>query len=126
MDTDIFFYDIKLINCEMHKYYTGVSNELIIGNLRRLVELGNEIQVRVPCIPGINDSEAQIHSTARLVAQFGVKKIVLLPYNSSAKAKYELIGLPFLIEDKETQNEEYMYRLSQICNYEGLEVQVGA
>jgi len=124
--TDIFFYDIKLIDCEMHKYYTGVSNELIIGNLGRLVELGNEIQVRVPCIPGTNDSEAQIHSTARLAAQFGVKKIVLLPYNSSVKAKYELIGRPFLIEDKETQSEEYMSKLSQIYNHEGLEVQVGA
>jgi len=123
--TDLLLYDVKSIDSDSHRHYTGVSNELILENLQRLTDLGHKIQVRVPCISGINDSEEQIRVTAKLVRRFGIKRIAILPYNTATRAKYEWIGRPFALPDKETQSAEYLSSLAAICRHEGLEVQVG-
>ena len=123
--TDLLLYDVKSINSESHRHHTGVPNELILRNLQRLTDLGHDIQVRVPCIPGINDSEEQIRVTASLVRRFGINRIAILPYNAVAGAKYEWIGRPLALPVKETQSAEYLSSLAAICRHEGLEVQVG-
>ena len=53
--TDLFLYDIKFIDAESHRRFTGVPNRVILENLRKLAALGSEIHVRVPCIAGVND-----------------------------------------------------------------------
>lgn len=87
--------------------------------------MGHEIQVRVPCIPGINDDEEQVRSIARRVARLGVRKIALLPYNGASGAKYEWVDLPFPLASARTQSEEYMASLADLCREERLLVQVG-
>ena len=124
--TDLLLYDIKLIDSDSHRRNTGVPNKIILENLQGLADSGHEIQVRVPCIPSINDSEEQIRATAKMVKQFGVKSIALLPYNTAAGAKYEWIGRPFALSGEETQSAEYMSSLANICRHEGLGgVQIG-
>ncbi|MBI2859040.1 MAG: glycyl-radical enzyme activating protein [Chloroflexi bacterium] len=123
--TDLLLFDIKFVDPTQHRRYTGVPNRLILDNLRKLAASGREIQVRVPCISGVNDTPEQIYATARLVADYQVKRIALLPYNSAAGAKYEWLGLPFKMQDLETQSEEYMTALAAICRDAGLTVQVG-
>lgn len=123
--TDLLLYDVKFIDSDRHRRYTGVPNDLILKNLERLAALGHEIQVRVPCIPGINDSEDQIRSIAKVISRLGIKRIALLPYNAAAGAKYQWIGRPFPLSSKETQTEEYMASLAEISRDEGLQVQVG-
>ena len=123
--TDLFLYDVKLMDSDAHGHYVGVSNDVILNNLRRLARLGNEIHIRVPCIPGINDGEEQIRSTAAFVAAEGIETIALLPYNGAAGAKYQWIGSEFALADKKTQSDEYMASLADICREEGLFVQVG-
>lgn len=123
--TDLLLYDVKFVEPASHRRYTGVPNDLVLENLKRLAALGHEIQVRVPCIPGINDSEDQIGSMASLVSRLGVKKLALLPYNAAAGAKYEWVGRTFDLSDKETQTQEYLASLADICREEGLVVQVG-
>ena len=123
--TDLLLYDVKLIDPVLHRRYTGVPNRLILDNLRRLASARCEIQVRVPCIPGINDSPEQIQATARVVAGFGIGRIALLPYNGAAGAKYEWIDRAFSMPDTEPQSDQYMRRLADICQSAGLEVQVG-
>jgi organic radical activating enzyme len=66
--TDLFLYDVKLIDSSDHRRHTGVPNGPILDNLRKLATLDNEIHVRVPYIPGVNDSEDQIRAIARFVA----------------------------------------------------------
>jgi len=122
---DLLLFDMKLVDSAAHMKYAGVPNELIITNLRMLASEGHDIQVRVPCIPGINDSADQIRSTSRLVADSGVKRIALLPYNSAAGAKYDWIGTPYTLGGRTTQEEEYMDVLAGICKTAGLEVQIG-
>ena len=90
---DLIYYDIKMIDNERHKKYTGVSNALILDNLAALCENNaGKIIVRIPCIPGINDSPEQIAGIARLATKHGIKNIELMPYNINAGAKYEWIG----------------------------------
>ena len=125
--TDILLYDVKLLDPELHRQYTGVPNQNILSNLQRLARAaaGLDIQVRVPCIPGINDDPEKIGSTARFVAGLGIGKMALLPYNPATAAKYEWLGRPYRLAYKTSQSAEYMASLANICEEQGLQVQVG-
>ena len=54
--TDLFLYDIKLMDPEKHREYTGAGNEIILANLARLLRAGQRVWIRVPIIPGVNDT----------------------------------------------------------------------
>jgi pyruvate formate lyase activating enzyme len=122
--TDLILYDVKLLDPDLHCAYTGVSNQLILHNLQQLVS-HTSIQARVPCIPGINDHETQIHELAVYLSRIGINDIALLPYNAAANAKYQWIGRPFPLSNKQKQPEEYMKHLAHLCTNEGLHVQIG-
>ena len=123
--TDLFLYDIKFADSDAHRRYTGVPNRVILDNLQRLAEMGSEIHVRVPCIAGVNDSPEQIQAVSRLVSGMGLSRIVLLPYNGAAGAKYEWLGWEFALPHAATQSEETMNELADICRRDGLHVQIG-
>ncbi len=123
--TDLFLFDVKFADSDDHQRYCGVPNRRILDNLSRLAAIGKRIHVRVPCIPGVNDSPDQIRATSRLVADLGITNIVLLPYNPAAGAKYEWIGIDFSLSGLEQQNEETMNALADICRQDGLQVQIG-
>ncbi len=123
--TDLFLFDVKFLDPESHRKFTGVPNKIILDNLRKLAETGSEIHVRVPCISGVNDSPEQIQSISRFVSGIGLSQIALLPYNAAAGAKYEWVGRDFDLPDKDTQSDEYMNELAGICRQEGLFVQIG-
>ena len=78
---DLFLYDIKAMDDDVHKKYTGVSNLLIHDNLRRLGGLKKRIIVRVPLMGGINDDENNIRETAKLAIEVGAEAVHLLPYH---------------------------------------------
>ena len=123
--SDLLLYDVKLIDPDDHRAYVGVPNDLILNNLRRLAAEGNHIQLRVPCIPAINDSVTQIDAIATFAAPLGIDRVVLLPYNSAAGAKYDWIGKNYDLTDTDSQSEAYMNTLADICRGKGLEVQIG-
>jgi len=88
--TDLFLFDLKLINEEEHKKYTGVSNKNILKNLKTLVKLGSDINIRIPVIPGINDQSEQIDTMiSHLLELNGIKNVDLLPYHYYARNKYK-------------------------------------
>jgi pyruvate formate lyase activating enzyme len=92
--TDLFLYDLKLINSGRHRQYTGVDNALILTNLQRLADIGAAIQIRLPLIGGVNMDDDNIAATARFVAGLaGVKKEVnLLPFHDVARGKDQKLG----------------------------------
>ena len=92
---DYMLFDIKLVNDEKHKKYTGVSNETILENFRTLAKSGKEFVIRVPLIPTVNDTEENIRDTAKLLRENGVDYAELLPYNKMAGAKYKLAGMEY-------------------------------
>jgi len=94
--TDLFLFDLKLMNRERHRRYTGVSNELILHNLQTLATGGRQIRVRLPLIPGVNDDEQNIRATGSFVAGCkSIQGIDILPYHPSATAKYRKLGLEY-------------------------------
>jgi pyruvate formate lyase activating enzyme len=123
--TDLFLYDLKFADAAAHRQYTGVDNRIILENLQRLAQMGCEIHVRVPCISGVNDSEEQIGAIAQVVAELGLSKIVLLPYNSAAGAKYEWLDCDFALPHAQTQSDEKMNALADVCRRNGLAVNIG-
>ncbi len=92
--TDLFLYDLKMIDSERHQKWTGVANEKILENLKILTETGANIIIRIPLVGNVNDDIENITETARFVSALkGEKKVVnLLPYHKIAQTKYEKLG----------------------------------
>jgi pyruvate formate lyase activating enzyme len=92
--TDLFLYDVKVVDDERHKRLTGVSNHRIMENLRHLASAGTALTVRVPLIPGVNDDDGNLDGLAALLSELKtVRDIHLLPYHTGAAAKYRSLGM---------------------------------
>lgn len=90
---DYIMLDVKLADPGKHKYYTGVDNKLILKNLESLCISYKPFAVRIPLIPGVNDSEKNMRSVAELIGNApGLKYVELLPYQSTAGAKYPMLN----------------------------------
>ncbi len=94
--TDLFLYDLKHMDRDVHRRATGVDNACILDNLRRLVHLGAAVIVRLPLIPGLNDDAATVDGIGRfLEALRGVDTLHLLPYHAFQRSKYLKLGRPY-------------------------------
>lgn len=90
---DYVMMDVKLVDDALHQRYTGVSNQKILRNLKSLCQGTLPFVVRIPVIPGVNDSVQNFEATARLIAGApALQKVELLPYHKTAGAKYEMVG----------------------------------
>jgi len=90
--TDMFLFDLKIIDPENHKKYTGRSNEIILENLRRISASGKAVIVRLPLIPGVTDTKENIEQIAEVAIKAGIKEIDLEPYNPLGEEKYTEFG----------------------------------
>jgi pyruvate formate lyase activating enzyme len=93
-NVDILLYDIKSLGEKRHKQLTGVSNELIIENLKLCVQENQDIIVRIPLIYGYNfiDLENELRNHLIQLIELGIKKFELIPYHKFGEQKYEMIG----------------------------------
>lgn len=89
---DYFLFDIKLVNSELHKKYTGVSNTKILNNLSILAKSEIPFTIRTPLIPGVTDTEENIKGIAEILINNNINYIELLPYNKMAGGKYKMLG----------------------------------
>ncbi len=128
-ETDLALYDIKGLDREAHIRGTGVSNEIILKNLEyrdNLDDPGKEIIVRLPLIPGYNDSEENLQKTAELLKGLKtLKRVDILPFNKNSKIKYRQLGwsLPNVFEEiLPLEREEAVLKL--FLGY-GLPAQIG-
>lgn len=96
--TDLFLYDVKVINDEVHKKVTGVSNALILKNLEALSR-AKKVIVRFPLIPGINDSEKDVTELAEFLLSVGIHEITILPYHKAGIEKAKRLKKPILKVD---------------------------
>ncbi len=91
--TDLFLYDMKVFDTQKHKRYVGVGNELILENLKKLFKAGAKIWIRIPIIPGVNDSIEEMQKMKAFLDDCGnPEKIELLPYHPMGENKYRAIG----------------------------------
>lgn len=92
--TDLFLYDLKMMDPDKHKKYTGVGNEKILSNLKLLAESGAAINIRIPFIQGVNTDEQNIRDTAAFIAALAgpPKPVNLLAYHNIAINKHNKLG----------------------------------
>ena len=103
--TDVFLYDIKAIDKNVHLKCTKKENGIILDNLRYLSEKGAKIEIRYPLVMGYNDGECD--NIGRFLKDLkGVTKIKVLQYHSFASSKFESLGIKNTMPDTVTTNED--------------------
>ncbi len=101
--TNLVFYDLKLIDPEAHRHYTGCTNDVILHNLQVLSASGVPFVIRVPLVPGVTDTDENLAGIARVAQGLpGLLRVDLLPYNRAAGAKYRAAGMQFKPDYDET------------------------
>jgi pyruvate formate lyase activating enzyme len=125
--TDLFLYDLKMMDSALHKKWTGSSNELILNNLSLLASIGANIIIRIPLIAGINDTVENISQTVQFIAGLaGEKKEVhLLPYHAIAQHKYLKLGKSDDFETLQEPDSETIQRVIEQFESVGIKASVG-
>ena len=104
--TDLFLYDVKIMDSDKHRFYTGVGNELILENLRWLLSEGRRVWIRIPIIPTVNDTLGDMQRIKDFLDDCGhPEAIELLPYHALGEHKRDALGQTphsFSIPDEET------------------------
>lgn len=126
--TDIIMYDIKHLNQEKHQEYTGVSNKLIIENIKKIAHETNiKIWIRQPLIPKFNDTKKEVEKLCQFVLELGpsVEKISLLPFHKYGENKYISIGKKYPFENVPVISDDKTNELKFLIESHGLKVTVG-
>jgi len=125
---DLVLYDLKHMDSKKHREYTGVPNDLILENVRKLHhELRIPIWIRIPVVPGCNDSVQNIREAAGFVASELDKSVPvhLLAYHRLGESKHERLGMPGKDPSIIPPTDEHMLELRDIVASYGLEVKTG-
>ncbi len=124
--TDMFLCDIKHMDPQIHKEYTGVDNSLILDNIRYLAQAGANIKIRIPIIPGFNDDKENIEMTAQFVKSLdNVEQIDILPYNSGGLEKAARLAGDFDIMKIVESGDGEMENIKESFQKYGFKITVG-
>ena len=125
--TDIFLYDLKLMDDSRHRKYTGVSNRYVLENLEFLAANNKRIYIRFPVIPTINDDEANISRILLFLDEVApaVEEVDLLPYHAMAAHKYEKFHMEYKMGGVPEPEEQEMEQLKARFEEAGFKVKVG-
>ena len=122
-DVDLFLYDVKLMDDERHRRFTGVSNGPILRNLRALAERGHRVRLRLPVIPGVNDDDANLRAVAAFAAALPqVDGADLLPYHPIGVDKYRRLDRPYRLPDTPAPSAERLAEVTRLLESCGLPV----
>lgn len=120
---DLFLFDLKHIDSEKHKLYTGVGNEQILANLR---SARCPVNIRIPLIPTINDDDKTILGMAELINSLdNVVDINILPYHTAGRAKYPKWNLEYKMQGIEPPTNEQTKQAAQLFTSRGLIAKIG-
>jgi pyruvate formate lyase activating enzyme len=124
--TDHVLYDIKHMDAEIHKQFTGVSNDLILHNAEVVAASRAQMLCRMPLIKGVNDSEENILKTANFIKTLGNNTgIELLPYHRLGIAKYETLDRTYPGESFQTPADEELEAVKKIFEEQGVSCEIG-
>ncbi len=123
---DLFLYDLKIMDDEKHEKYTGVSNKIILENLRKLTELGKSVAVRIPLISGINDDNQSIHMFVDFLQSLkNIKQINLLSYHRGGCEKYKRLRKEKFAKTFNSPSDERIEDIKKIFTDSGFSVRTG-
>lgn len=125
--TDLFLYDLKIMDPYMHKKYIGVDNLQILKNADLLLEKGSKVIFRIPLIPGVNDSDEELNSFLEFLSARKGKfsEVHLLPYHKIGSQKYNRMAMKYLLEELQEPSESYIEELKEIIEASGATVSIG-
>ena len=122
---DLVYFDIKHIDPKVHRAQAGRTNEAILSNFKEVAASDVPVVVRVPVVPGFNDSSDAISDIADLVATESPGATVhLLPYHRYGQQKYDMLGLDYELAAAETPSPEFMKAARKIVEGRGLKCEV--
>jgi pyruvate formate lyase activating enzyme len=124
--TSLVLYDVKIGDGKSHREWTGVSNEEILKNLDRAIASGVPVTIRVPLIPGINDSDQELKEIARIAAGSFKKpgKVELLPYHRFGMGKYQQLDREYELTELTTQETSELEKMKGLFESFGLECEI--
>ncbi|MBI2906836.1 MAG: glycyl-radical enzyme activating protein [Chloroflexi bacterium] len=122
---DLVLYDIKHMDPRRHKEATGRSNRLILENVRR-VPRNIRVWLRLPLIPGYNDSETNLRLVAQLAHEIGAEKVSILPFNRLAEGKYEQLGRPYAMAQTAPPSDVQLRGIQSFIESFGLMATIGS
>jgi pyruvate formate lyase activating enzyme len=134
---DLFLIDLKLLDPDQHRAFTGVSNRQILANARKLAGLDKPVIFHTPVIPNVNDNPDAIAAIAQFVHELvqlregrlfdasdpGIS-LELLPFHRLAGGKYESLGLNYIARDFAPVPQEKLAALLQTANQSGIPVKI--
>ena len=126
--TNLFLLDIKHMSEDLHKQHTGVSNRQILGNYKRILESGRAVQLRIPVIPGYNDSADELKAMRDYIVanrRDNLKRIDLLPYHKIGSSKYARFGMEYRMNGVEQPSAERMKEVKKFFEETGIKVKIG-
>ena len=123
--TDLFLFDVKADSTELHKRVTGVENARIKENLQKLIEQNAAVIVRIPLIPGCNDTLSEMTGIAEMIKGFkSAPPVHILPYHQFAEQKYQPIGREYELKQIKPPASDHLRQLGQIFEERGLVVDI--
>ncbi len=124
-EADLLLYDIKGLDLHKHLQNTGVSTDIILKNLKRLADMGKPIIIRMPLIPGLNDSLDEIKDVGDLLSSMkSVERVDLLAYHEYGTVKYRELGKVYPLQLK-PQSQDDLNKIKALLEQYGLTVQLG-
>lgn len=124
--TDLFLYDLKFMDSDLHKEYTGVDNKLILENAQKLGENGASMRIRIPFIPEINSAQEEIEAMGKFIATLkGVVGVDILPYHGVASGKHRRWGLEYRLENTLPPTENQLRKAAKIIEQYGVQTHIG-
>lgn len=125
-EAGLILYDIKNYDEASHVEFTGGSNKLILENLKRLSRMKCPISIRIPVVPGMNDSEEEIRLVSEFLLSLGsIREIALLPFHRGGRNKYRKLGLEDAMEGVDSPSEDQMQMLKSKYERYGFTVRIG-
>jgi len=121
---DLVYYDLKHMDTGRHREFTGVGNKLILDNARRISQSGKPIVMRIPLIPGYNDSEESIRAMAEFVTGIKIERVDIVPFHQLGSKKYERLGMTYKLGGVRPYQEAEIQAFKGIFESHGLEVSI--
>ena len=124
---DMVLYDLKHMDSAVHRSFTGVGNQKILSNLRRLVARHAPVAIRVPLIPGFNATESSVRAIAEFVQSLNgaIQTVDVLPYHTLGRSKYPALAREYAWAGEQRLTEEQVEVFVGIVESYGLVVSVG-
>jgi pyruvate formate lyase activating enzyme len=124
--TDLVFYDLKSMDEEIHKATTGVSNKIILENLVKLDKLNINFIIRMPFIPGVNDTSQNAHMMIDFFSKCKSEiTLQILPFHKYGSYKYKLLKIPFEMEDVEMPKQTELEKFKAYFKGTNVKVEIG-